>query len=141
MKTVYHFKSDLPYSLHDCTVCKFALANGHVRLHFQDGMLSLSQPLAYREEGTLTFQQVNPEFSEVLLLSPMGQMGSFTGEKMSLKDFADAYGDFLFEVVDEFYSWHQALYSGFLMRPDRTEMREMSLHIYYEGDLVFLTES
>ena len=62
-----------PFSLHDRTVQEIADAGTSVCLFF--------------EEGSLTIEDVDPDFVAVLLLRPGRERGSFEGKRMSLKHF------------------------------------------------------
>ena len=102
-----------PFSLHDRIVQEIADAGTSVCLFF--------------EEGSLTIEDVDPDFVAVLLLS--------------LKHFLERYREYSFELVDELYGYHTLTYSGYLNLPDDDSLIEMSLEVYYSGELVYDTES
>ena len=60
---------------------------------------------------------------------------------MSLKHFLERYHEYSFELVDELYGYHTLTYSGYLNLPDDDSLIEMSLEVYYSGELVYDTES
>ena len=116
-----------PFSLHDRTVQEIADAGTSVCLFF--------------EEGSLTIEDVDPDFVAVLLLRPERESGSFEGKRMSLKHFLERYTEYSFELVDELYGDHTLTYSGYLTLPDDNSLIEMSLEVYYSGELVYEMES
>ena len=116
-----------PFSLHDRTVQEIADAGTSVCLFF--------------EEGSLTIEDVDPDFVAVLLLRPGRERGSFEGKRMSLKHFLEGYAEYSFELVDELYGDHTLTYSGYLTLPDEESLIEMSLEVYSSGELVYDTES
>ena len=65
-----------PFSLHDRIVQEIADAGTSVCLFF--------------EEGSLTIEDVDPDFVAVLLLRPEKERGAFEGKRMSLKHFWNA---------------------------------------------------
>ena len=116
-----------PFSLHDRIVQEIADAGSSVCLFF--------------EEGSLTIEDVDPDFVAVLLLRPEKERGAFEGKRMSLKHFLERYTEYSFELVDELYGYHTLTYSGYLNLPDDDSLIEMSLEVYYSGELVYDTES
>jgi len=72
---------------------------------------------------------------------PEKERGAFEGKRMSLKHFLERYREYSFELVDELYGYHTLTYSGYLNLPDDDSLIEMSLEVYYSGELVYDTES
>ena len=104
-----------PFSLHDRIVQEIADAGTSVCLFF--------------EEGSLTIEDVDPDFVAVRLLRPEKERGAFEGKRMSLKHFLERYTEYSFELVDELYGDHTLTYSGYLTLPDDESLIEMSLEV------------
>lgn len=62
--------------------------------------------------------------------------------KRCLNDFIKQYGKCCFEIVDEMYGFHQVEYIGYLRLPKDNELDliQMSLSMYFNGDIVYETE-
>lgn len=43
MKTIYDYKSTIPFSLHDMRTCKVETADENIKLHFEDGFMGLKE--------------------------------------------------------------------------------------------------
>ena len=54
----------------------------------------------------------------------------------------EPYGKCCFEIVDEMYGFHQVEYIGYLRLPKDNELDliQMSLSMYFNGDIVYETE-
>ena len=61
-------------------------------------------------------------------------------KKMSLEDFIDKYDEYSFEIVDEMYGFNQVEYIGYLSFPKKEDLIQMSLSLYFTGDIVYETE-
>lgn len=59
---------------------------------------------------------------------------------MSLKDFVEKYSEYYFEILDELYGFNQVEYIGYLRSPQNDELIQMSLSMYFTGDIVYETE-
>ena len=93
----------------------------------------------YRQlDGYIEFHNVQWDFSYVYLLGVTGNCGTFTGEKMFLKDFIDRYKQFGFSIIDETYGYNRTNYCGFLL--SNRQHYECIIDIYHEGDMVFVAE-
>ena len=84
------------------------------------------------------FHNIQWDFSYVYLLGVTGNVGTFTGEKMFLKDFIDKYKQFGFSVMDETYGYNMTKYCGYLL--SNRQHHECIIEIYHEGDMVFVAE-
>lgn len=139
MITRFKQQTDLPYSLHDMVVNKITCQNELVRLKFNHGYIKTKEPYP-QVNGNITIEKVDKDCACVLLLSNFGQYGVFEGKKMSLEDFIDKYDEYSFEIVDEMYGFNQVEYIGYLHLPDKEESIQMSLSMYFTGDIVYETE-
>lgn len=139
MITRFKQQTDLPYSLHDMVVNKITCQNELVRLKFNHGYIKTKEPYP-QVNGNITIEKVDKDCACVLLLSNFGQYGVFEGKKMSLEDFIDKYDEYSFEIVDEMYGFNQVEYIGYLRLPDKEESIQMSLSMYFTGDIVYETE-
>ncbi|MCR5835252.1 MAG: hypothetical protein K6G88_01955 [Lachnospiraceae bacterium] len=139
MITRYKYKASQPYGLHDMEVNNISfIDNETVQLQFEEGYVKLEEPYQ-KVKGNITIEKVDPDFSNVVLLSKDGKFGKFTGNKMELKEFLEKYDDYTFEIVDELYGFNRVEYSGFL-KPKKGKWIEMTMFIYHSGDIVYETE-
>ena len=139
MITRFKQQTDLPYSLHDMVVNKITCQNELVRLKFNHGYIKTKEPYP-QVNGNITIEKVDKDCACVLLLSNFGQYGVFEGNKMSLEDFIDKYDEYSFEIVDEMYGFNQVEYIGYLSFPKKEDLIQMSLSLYFTGDIVYETE-
>ena len=130
---------DIPYSLHDMVVHKITCRNDSVYLDFCYGYVSTKAPCP-QIDGHITIEDVVMDCACVLLLSKLGKYGDFEGTKMSLKDFIEKYSEYYFEILDELYGFNQVEYIGYLRSPQNDELIQMSLSMYFTGDIVYETE-
>ncbi|MBR2953189.1 MAG: hypothetical protein IKC45_02245 [Clostridia bacterium] len=125
------------YSLHDMTVIAFDVTDNNIIMRTQSGMVETIAP--YRQpDGYIEFNNVQWDFSFVYLLGVTGNVGTFTGEKMFLKDFIERYKQFGFSIMDETYGYNMTKYSGYLL--SNRQHCECIIEIYHEGDMVFVTD-
>ena len=107
-----------------------------VVMRTQSGMVETTTP--YRQlDGYIEFHNVQWDFSYVYLLGVTGNVGTFTGEKLFLKDFIKRYKQFGFSVMDETYGYNQTKYNGYLMA--NRQHWECVVEIYHEGEMVFVS--
>lgn len=125
-----------PYSLHDMNVFSFEIADNNMIMRSQSGMVETIAPYG-QPDGYIEFHNVQWEFSLVYLLDVTGNVGSFTGEKMFLKDFIERYDQFGFSIMDETYGYNITKYCGYLL--SKGQHCECLVEIYHEGDMVFVT--
>ena len=138
MKRTVRGNSDAGYSLHDMNVIAFDINDNDIVMRTQSGMVETVPP--YRQlNGVVEFHGVQWDFSYIYLLGVTGNIGTFTGEKMYLKDFISKVTSFGFSVMDETYGYNMTKYSGYIMF-DRRHY-ECIIEIYHEGDMVFAAEA
>lgn len=126
-----------PYSLHDMNVIAFDITDNGLIMHTQSGMVKTTPP--YKQvDGYVEFHNVNFDFSYVYLLGVDGNVGTFKGKKMFLKDFLDQYKQFGFSIIDETYGYNMTKYNGYLL--SNRQHHECEIEIYHEGDMVFVAE-
>lgn len=136
MKRTIRESINTPYSLHDMNVFSFEVADNDIVMRTQSGIVEITTP--YRQlDGYVEFHNVQWDFSYVYMLGVTGNVGTFTGEKMFLKDFTEKYKQFGFSIMDETYGYNQTKYNGYLMA-NRGHC-ECVIEIYHEGDMVFVT--
>lgn len=139
METEYRFQPTQPYGLHDMRICSMNIMNGNLHFVFENGFVKPEEP--YRQvNGSMTIECIDPDFSDVFLLSKNGKYGPFHGEKRTLTDFIRRFPTFSFEVVDELYGYNKILFRGFVSLPQCDHMLEIQLMIYYEGNIIYHTE-
>lgn len=137
MKRIIRNHIHFPYSLHDMNVSAFEVTNNDIVMRTQSGMVETNAP--YRQpDGYVEFHNVEWDFSYVYLLGAAGNVGTFTGEKMCLKDFISRHKQFGFSIMDETYGYHMAKYSGYLL--SNRQHCECVIEIYHEGDMVYVAE-
>ena len=125
------------YTLHDMSVNAFEVTDNDIVMRTQSGMVEAVAPYG-QPDGYVEFHNVQWDFSYVYLLGITGNVGTFTGEKMFLKDFIDRYKQFGFSIMDETYGYNMTKYCGYLL--SNGELCECVIEIYHEGDMVFVAE-
>jgi len=137
MKRTVRSNIDTGYSLHDMNVIAFDIDDNDIVMRTQSGMVETSPP--YRQiGGVVEFHGVQWDFSYLYLLGVTGNVGTFVGEKMYLKDFISKVTSFGFSVMDETYGYNMTKYSGYIMF-DRRHY-ECIIEIYHEGDMLFVVD-
>ena len=137
MKRTLRSNIETAYSLHDMNVISFDVSGDDIIMRTQSGMFKITPPEC-QPDGYVEFHNVQWDFSYVYLLGVTGNIGTFTGEKMFLKDFIDRYKPFGFSVMDETYGYNMTKYSGYLL--SNRQHCECVIEIYHEGDMFFVTE-
>ena len=80
-----------PYSLHDHNIIAFEVREDNMILRTQSGMVKTAAPCT-QVDGYVEFHDVRWDFSYVYLLGVTGNVGTFAGEKMYLKEFIQRFG-------------------------------------------------
>ena len=137
MKRTIRSNIETAYSLHDMNVISFDVMGNDIIMRTQSGMFKITSPTG-QPGGYVEFHNVQWDFSYVYLLGVTGNIGTFTGETMFLKDFIDRYKQFGFSIMDETYGYNMTKYSGFLLA--NRQHCECVIEIYHEGDMFFVTE-
>ena len=137
MKRTIRENINSPYTLHDMNVIAFEVTDNDILMRTQSGMVKTVVPYG-QPDGYVEFHDVQWDFSYVYLLGVTGNTGSFTGEKMFLKDFIERYRQFGFSIMDETYGYNMTKYCGYLL--SNRQHCECIIEIYHEGDMVYVTE-
>lgn len=137
MKKTIRSNIDSPYSLHDMNVYAFETDGNNITMKTQSGIIETAHP-SRQVDGYIEFYNVQWDYSYVYLLGVTGNVGTFTGEKMFLKDFLKRYEQFGFSVMDETYGYNMTKYCGYLL--SNRQHCECIIEIYHEGDMVFVAE-
>ena len=124
------------YSLHDMNVIVFEVEENNIIMKTQSGMIKTT-PNCTQTDGYVEFHDVRWDFSYVYLLGVTGNVGTFTGEKMFLKDFIEKYKQFGFSIMDETYGYNMTKYCGYFL--SNRQHHECIIEIYHEGDMVFVS--
>lgn len=127
-----------PYSLHDMNVIAFEVSGDDLTMRTQSGMVKVTKP-SRQLDGHVKFYDVQWEFSYVYLMEHAGNTGTFSGEKLFLRDFVERFHPFGFSIMDETYGYNMTKYSGYLIASRRHY--ECVVEIYHEGDMVFVDET
>lgn len=123
------------YSLHDMNVISFEAEKNDIIMRTESGMIKTT-PICIQTDGYVKFQDVRWDFSYVYLLGVTGNIGTFSGEKMFLKDFIERYKEFGFSIMDETYGYNMTKYCGYLL--SNRQHCECIVEIYHEGNMVFV---
>lgn len=127
-----------PYSLHDMAFSSYEILGSTLTLHSQTGMVRTVPPFK-QPDGSLVFHQVDWDFSYAYIFDFCGNSGTFQAEKKFLKDFLKKdFQEAMFEVVDETYGYNQSHFGGHLSKG--CDYKEVMIHIYHHGDMVYVTE-
>ena len=137
MKRITRNNINSPYTLHDMNVIAFEVTDNDIVMRTQSGIVETVAPYG-QPNGYVEFHNVQWDFSFVYLLGVTGNIGTFTGEKMFLKDFISNVSSFGFSVMDETYGYNMTKYNGFLLY--NRQHCECVIEIYHEGDMVFVVE-
>lgn len=135
MKRVIREDIKAAYSLHDMNVVEFDIRGNDMMMKTQSGIIRVTEP-SEQVDGYVEFHDIDWDFCYVYLLDHNGNVGSFTGEKMMLRDFIEQYPSFGFCVMDEVYGYNQTKYMGYLTAKRKT--KECIVEIYHLGDMVFV---
>ena len=127
-----------PYSLHDMSFASHEIQGNTLTLHSQTGMVRTMPPFK-QPDGSLVFHQVDWDFSYAYIFDFCGNSGTFQAEKKFLKDFLKKdFQNAAFEVVDETFGYNQSHFGGHLSKG--CDYKEVMIHIYHHGDMVYVTE-
>lgn len=137
MKKTIRENINAAYSLHDMNVISFEVMGDDIIMRTQSGMVKTTPPYS-QLDGYIEFHKVRWDFSFVYLLGVTGNVGTFAGEKMFLKDFISNAAPFGFSIMDETYGYNTTKYSGYLS--SNRNHHECIIEIYHEGDMVFVVE-
>ena len=138
MKHVIRENIKTAYSLHDMNVTAFETLGDKIIMRTQSGMIKTSSPCT-QVDGYVEFEDVRWDFSYVYLLGVTGNTGTFTGEKLFLRDFLERFPVFGYSGMVEIYGYNTTKYSGFLMA-NRCHY-ECMIEIYHGGDMIFVDET
>lgn len=126
-----------PYSLHDMNVISFEITGNNIVMRTQSGIIKTTPPCS-QPDGYVEFHNVRWDYSYAYLLDFCGNIGTFTGEKLFLKDFIEKFVPLGFCVIDETYGYNSTKLSGYLLHKRRHY--ECILEVYHEGDMIFVAE-
>ena len=126
-----------PYSLHDMSVINFEINGDDMIMRTQSGIVSTVPPYG-QPDGYVEWYKIDWDFSYVYLFSVSGNTGSFTGEKMYLKDFVNLFVNANFSIIDETYGYNKTKFEGILSMGGT--VKECFVEIYHLGDMVFVEE-
>ena len=124
-----------PYSLHDMNVIAFVVDGDTITMKTQSGMVRTTNPSA-QVDGYVEFHDVDFDFCYAYVYEDFyGNVGSFSGRKMFLKDFISDFENASFSVMDENYGFNRTCYTGYLSKGGT--IGECSIEIYHLGEMVF----
>lgn len=137
MKRVVRGNVCAPYSLHDMSVISFEIKGDDMIMRTQSGIVSTVPPYG-QSDGYVEWYKIDWDFSYVYLFNVTGNTGSFTGEKMYLKDFVNQFVNANFTIIDETYGYNQTKFEGILSMG--ATVKACFVEIYHLGDMVFVEE-
>ena len=123
------------YSLHDINIITFKRSDDILILETESGIFKAVEPFT-KVDGHVEFNSVDWEFSYAYLLDFSGNTGCFNGEKFTLADFINRFGNAVFSVVDETFGYNQTKLSGYLLK--NKTMRECVIEISHSGDMIYV---
>lgn len=138
MRETYRQDIRIPFSLHDMSINAFEVEGSEMIMRSATGLLHAVTPCR-QVNGYVKFEGVQWDFSYVYLLNFTGNEGSFTGEKMLLKNFIEKYPALNLCVIDETYGYNMTKYTGYLSSGNR--LQECTIEIYHEGFMTFIDET
>ena len=137
MKRVVRENITAAYSLHDMNVIEFEIRRNDMIMKTQSGIIR-TEGLSDQVDGYVEFHNIDLDFCYIYLLNHNGNVGTFSGEKMMLRDFIEQYPMFGFSIMDEVYGYNQTKYMGYLTAKRNTW--ECIVEIYHLGNMVFVEE-
>jgi hypothetical protein len=139
MINTYKYKHSAPYTLHDPKINKIENIDDSLKIYFENGYISSTEP--YQQvNGNISIEEVDYDFCYAYILSDNGNLGKFTGKKITLLDFIKEYTKFSFEVVEESYGYNSVVYNGYLILPGKDNFIELTLTIYHFGNIIYETD-
>lgn len=131
--------TNLPYSLHDSAIIGLIISDNKLTMRLQSGFIVNSEPFS-QVNGEVVFENVDWDFSYIYLISYKdvlcGNVGHFSGEKISLWDFITKKKQFNIDVVDETYGYNLSKFGGYIFLEGNTY--ECMMEIYHLGDMKYL---
>ena len=137
MKKTIRENTHAAYSLHDMNILSVDVVGNDIILRTQSGLVETEFPYG-QPDGYVEFHNVRWNYSYAYILAFSGNSGTFSGEKLFLKDFLSANPTLGFTVMDETYGYNCTKYSGYITINGK--FHECFLEIYHEGDMVFVAE-
>lgn len=115
---------------------KVEMMGENIRFYFDEGYIETKENFS-QVAGNILIENVDFDFSYIHFLSDNGAYGDFIGKKMEIAKFMEDYNDFSFEIVDETYGYHTVVYAGYLSLPDKEHLIDMSISLYYTGNIIY----
>ncbi len=135
MKKIIRKNIENSHSLHDMNVTALEIIENDIVMKLQYGMVKIVPPYQ-AVEGFVEFHNVDFDFCCVYVFDGDGNVGNFSGKKMSLQDFILEFQPLGFEVIDETYGYNMSHFGGFLSTDNR--LLECRIEISHMGDMVFV---
>lgn len=138
---------DLDFSLHDAKIINFEFdyGNNNLILNTDYGFVDIQKDKIV--EGKVIIQDVSIEDSYVYLIDYKnvlcGNVGNFSGEKMTLDTFISAYPiKFMgFDLIGEYDGYRTFVMNGFMSKKgEYVEELEVWFEIDYTGNFIYIIE-
>ena len=136
MKITRSFGEYFKYSLHDARVQKIEYADGNLTFSF-DYIFSYENGVEQTHKAKIVFEKCDIDDLEILVFNST-ILDTFTGKRIELPQYQQAYSESEFEVITETYNWGRAAFQGWL----RTEGNPVHciMNIYFTGNMVYVID-
>ena len=154
MRNVLDNKQNIPYSLHDMYITEFDVITtdegagnnkGILEFCFDNGVIETKPPYNQTDRMKIRIDGVDIDSCDVLLIyddyADESESRTVSGKRVRIESLKKEYPDFNIEVVTELYGYNKVQYSGYLNAPGEERLVSVDISIYYEGDIVYLTEN
>ena len=112
IRTIFD-KINPPYSLHDMNVIAFDVDGNTITMRTQSGMIKTAN-LSSQVDGYVEFHDVDFDFCYAYIYNGFyGNVGTFSGEKLFLKDFIKNFENAGFSIMDENYGYNRVTLVSF----------------------------
>lgn len=133
-KTIFNHVNE-PYSLHDMNIISFDADGDTLTVRTQSGLIKTANPCT-QVDAYVEIHDVDWDFCYAYVYEGFyGNVGSFSGKKIFLRDFIKEFENAGFSVMDTHYGFNSVAYTGYYFKGGTTG--ECRLEIYYLGELVF----
>lgn len=135
-------KDDLEFSLHDANIIDIYKDKNDLILESDYGFVDLRSNM--QVDGNIRIQEISLEDSYVYLLTYKkvlcGNLGKFTGEKMTLKKFLKKFQKAKghIDIIDEYHAYQILSLGGFFTH--KSQIKEIKIDFFYRGDIVYQIE-
>lgn len=138
MKKVIFQNTQTPFSLHDQNIIAFEINQNDLILRPQSPAFVETTPPYRPLDGHLEFHNVDWDFCYAYILDFTGNVGTFSGEKVFLKDFIADFHNAGFSVMDETFGYNQTKLNGYFHKG--RSVKECMIEIYHLGEMIYVVD-